>query len=218
MIPTARAALALGLALGLLPACAGTSRLDLRHFGERAMWQRPEQVVRALALAPGDRVADLGPGDGYFLPYLSEAVGPQGRVYAVEVDANRILDLTARVEERGLRNVELVLGDPDDPRLPDGRIDLALVVNAFRRIEDRPAYLARLRDALRPSGRVALIEPDPELEGVLRWLVDGEQASSRAALRREMRAVGYAPAASFSFLPAQVFEVFSLPGALAAGG
>lgn len=211
-----RTSAAVLLALGL-PACGGVSRLDVRHVGERALWQRPQEVVRALGIEPGDRVAHLGSGDGYFLPYLSEAVGPGGRIYAVEADANRILDLTARVEERGLHNVEIVLGDPDDPRLPDGRVDLALLVNALHRIEDRRACLARLRQDLRSSGRVAVIEPDPELEGALRWFLDEEKATSRAALRREMTALGYVPAASFAFLPVQIFEVFALPGALAAG-
>jgi hypothetical protein len=70
------------LALG---GCNGLSKLDLTTLG-RASWQRPEDVVRALELRPGDRVADLGAGEGYFLPYLSEAVGSRGRVFAVEVE------------------------------------------------------------------------------------------------------------------------------------
>ena len=92
----------------VLTACAGMSKVDLWGVltSGRDGWQHPERVVEALQLRPGDRVADIGAGDGYFLPWLSEAVGPDGRVYAVEVDDERVEELRAMADEHQLANVE----------------------------------------------------------------------------------------------------------------
>ncbi len=189
--------------------CAGASKLDLSRVGQRAAWQHPDEVVRALGVDAGDHVVDLGAGDGYFLPYLAEAVGPSGRVYAVDVDANVILDLTRTVDDAGLENVEIVLGDYHDPRLPDHSIDLVLLVNSYHHIEQRPAYFERLQVDLEPAGRVAVIDPDDELGGMMGLFLSEGHTSSRRAIRDEMTAVGYSHAASFDFLPVQVFEVFT---------
>jgi predicted methyltransferase len=189
--------------------CAGASKLDLGHMGQRAAWQHPERVVRALGIHAGDHVVDLGAGDGYFLPYLARAVGPVGRVYAVEVDANAILELERMVADEGLDNVEIVLGDYHDPRLPDGSIDLFLLVNSYHHIEQRPAYFEQLRADLGPAGRVAVIDPDDELDGMLSLFLSRGHTSSRRAIRDELTAVGYSHVESFDFLPVQVFEVFT---------
>ncbi len=189
--------------------CAGASKLDLSHVGQRAAWQHPDAVVRALGVDAGDHVVDLGAGNGYFLSYLAEAVGPTGRVYAVDVDANVILELTQTVDDEGLQNVQIVLGDYHDPRLPDHSIDLVLLVNSYHHIEQRPAYFEQLRADLEPSGRVAVIDPDDELDGMMGLFLSEGHTSSRRAIRDEMTAVGYSLAASFDFLPVQVFEVFT---------
>jgi ubiquinone/menaquinone biosynthesis C-methylase UbiE len=173
-----------------LGGCNGLSKLDWTTLG-RASWQRPEDVVRALDLRPGDRVADLGAGEGYFLPYLSEAVGSQGRVFAVEVESELAEQLEAQFADGD--NVEVVLGRTDDPQLPDGSIDLALIVNTYHHIEDRPAYFTRLKRDLSASGRVAIIDPDADLGGVLSLFLDDGHDSS----------------ACHDFLAVQVFEVFA---------
>ena len=99
----------------LLFGCSGVTRLDFTSWG-RGTWQRPEAVVRALALPSGARVADLGAGDGYFVPYLSDAVGKDGQVYAVEVEAELVRAMESRFA--GESNVEVVLGRFEDPLLP----------------------------------------------------------------------------------------------------
>jgi ubiquinone/menaquinone biosynthesis C-methylase UbiE len=186
--------------------CNGLSKLDLTTLG-RASWQRPEEVVRALKLRPGDRVADIGAGEGYFLPYLSEAVGSRGRVFAVEVEPELAQSLEAELPDGG--NVEVVLGRYEDPELPDRSIDLVLIVNTYHHIEDRPAYFTRLMRDLSPSGRVAIIEPDAELHGVLGLFVAEGHHSSVSGIAEEMGAAGYRPSASHDFLAVQVFEVFA---------
>jgi len=189
----------------LLFGCSGVTRLDLTSWG-RAIWQRPEDVVRALALPPGARVADIGAGKGYFVPYLSDAVGKGGRVYAVEVEA----ELTQAMESRfaDASNVEVVLGGFEDPLLPDGQIDLVLVINTYHHIEDRELYFRKLLVDLAPEGRVAVIEPDMELTGILGLFVEDGHESRASDVEREMREVGYRRLESIDLLPIQIFEIF----------
>ncbi len=218
--PSFRTPLVSGLlalaALGL-SACTGVSKLDFTRLG-RDTWQRPEAVIRALAIRPGDRVADLGAGEGYFVPHLLEAVGPSGRVYAVEVEEELTEKLSARFAA-GPENVEIVLGRYDDPELPDAALDLVLIVNTYHHIEDRPAYFGRLRADLAPAGRIAILEPNAELTGFLALFLDDGHSSRADAVAAEMRSAGYAHVASFDFLATQIFEVFE-PGrdALSARG
>lgn len=181
------------------------NRLDYTSQG-RDMWQRPADLIDALDIKPGQQVADLGAGQGYFVPYLASAVGPQGTVHAVDVEA----DITAALERRFPdAPVRVVLGAYDDPKLPDGAVDLVFIVNTFHHIQDRPAYFARLKQDLAPGGRVALIEPDLELTGVLSWFVNDNHASTLSGVREEMRAAGYREQALLDFLPVQFAVVFA---------
>jgi ubiquinone/menaquinone biosynthesis C-methylase UbiE len=194
----------LGLSV-LLSGCAGFTRLDFTSWG-RNVWQRPEDVVRALALPSGARVADIGAGDGYFVPHLADAVGTSGRVYAVEVEAELAEALKSRFADAS--NVEVVLGGFEDPLLPDGEIDLVLIVNTYHHIEDRVLYFRKLSTDLAPGGRVAVIEPDAELTGFLALFVDDDHASRASNVDREMREAGYRPLEHVDLLPIQVFEIF----------
>lgn len=205
-----RLALCLLAVLAPLPivagGCSGLSKLDWPPFG-RDSWQHPGAVVHALDVKPGSRVADLGAGDGYFVPHLADAVGRGGRVYAVDVEAESVDELAERFRDRD--EVVPTLGSFDDPRLPDGSIDLVLVVNTYHHIEDRSAYFRRLQQDLGPGGRVAVIEPDSDLSGVLAWTLDEGHTSSARDVVREMKDGGYRLIASHDFLPVQIFEVFS---------
>lgn len=200
-----RAAL-LALVLALT-GCNGVSKLDLSTLG-RGTWQRPADVVGALELRPGDRVADLGAGEGYFVPYLVEAVGSDGTVYAVEVDEEIVVSLAERFPP-GSTNVEAVLGEFEDPKLPDASVDVVLIVNTYHHIGDRPAYFRRLKQDLRPGGRVAVIEPNEDLGGVLRLALDEGHTSSAPSVEQEMRDAGYRVDARHDFLPVQIFRVFT---------
>ncbi len=198
---------ALVASLLVLSGCSGISKLDLTALG-RDSWQRPADVVEALELQPGDRVADLGAGEGYFVPHLTEAVGADGRVYAVDVDEEVVGELAERFPPEST-NVEAVLGKLEDPMLPDGSIDLVLIVNTYHHIEDRPAYFRRLRRDLRSGGRVAVIDPNQDLGGILALSLDEGHKSSAPVVEEEMRKAGYRVAARHDFLPVQIFRVFS---------
>ena len=200
------------LCLAIAPAgCTNVSKIDYTSLHEgRGAWQQPERVVAALELQPGDRVADLGAGEGYFLPYLAQAVGPTGKVYAVEVEEKLTKDLETLVVEEGFANVDVVLGEYTDPLLPDGQIDVVLIVNTYHHIEERRAYFSQLQRDLTRDGLVAVVEPDADLDGVLGLFLDEGHTSSAEGLNGEMREAGYRNAASFDFLPTQVFEVFAV--------
>jgi ubiquinone/menaquinone biosynthesis C-methylase UbiE len=200
----ARVLFCTGCVVSLL-ACQGVTRLDWTTGG-RDRWQRPAYVVELLEIQAGDRVADLGTGEGYFIPHLVRAVGPNGRVYAVDVDADRSAALEA--EFQGESSVEVILGRLDDPLLPDRALDLILMVNTYHHIEERQQYFSRLRNDLAPGGRVAIIEPDAELSGVLDLLLEPGHASRAGDVTREMHAAGYQLAVSYDHLPVQIFEVF----------
>ncbi len=124
----------------------------------RDAWQRPADVAAMLELSPGLTVADIGAGTGYFLPHLSPAVGDEGAVLALDVEPNMVEHMRARAAEAGLTNVTARVVDPADPGLAPGSVDRVLIVDTWHHIEDRPAYAARLAEALRPGGFVLVVD------------------------------------------------------------
>jgi predicted methyltransferase len=197
--------------LGLATGCAPLAKTDVSRFltSGRDGYQHPERVIMALALAEGDRVAEIGAGDGYWLPWLSRAVGPSGRVYAVEVEDDKVEDLRERVEREALGNVVVVRGQYGDPELPDGGIDLAMTCLTYHHIEGQTAYFARLRRDLAPGGRVAHLDDRHDVGPPLRWIMAGHW-SDPDAIVREMSEAGYRRTASHDFLPVQSFQIFAL--------
>jgi rhodanese-related sulfurtransferase/precorrin-6B methylase 2 len=125
----------------------------------RESWQRVDDIFKALGAREGAVIADVGAGPGFFTERLSAAVGPKGRVYAVDVDANALRRLQDRATGRGLTNVETVQGSVDDPKLPANTLDAALIVNAYHEMIEYHAMLTRIRAALKPSGRLVIVEP-----------------------------------------------------------
>ncbi len=190
------------------------SQLDLGRVltSGRDGWQHPDRVIESLNIAPGDHVAEIGAGNGYWIEALSEAVGPTGRVYAVEVESELVAALERRVEEASLENVQVILGDYHDPRLPDGRIDLAMTCLTYHHIEERPDYFRTLREALSPRGRVAHLDDEPDSPAPFSWFQSAGHWSDPEAVVEEMAAAGYALERRFDFLPVQSFQIFR-PGA-----
>lgn len=176
--------------------------------GCRSVWQHPDRVVESLALQPGDHVADIGAGHGYFVLRLADAVGPDGRVYAVEVTPEKLQDLQRQVARSTFRNVEVVLGELDDPRLPDKSIDLAFVCNTYHHIDDRPAYFARLQGDLSPRGRVAIVDLRDDVSGLPGLFLSSDHSTARDQLFQEMTEAGYEEEQDFDFLPFQHFVIF----------
>jgi ubiquinone/menaquinone biosynthesis C-methylase UbiE len=124
----------------------------------RQAWQKPDQVLQALHVRPGQTVCDIGAGPGYFALRLSRVVGPGGQVFAVDVEPKILDALRDRIVKAGARNVTPVLGLADDPLLPRAGCQLILMVDTYHHIRQGAAYLRRLVPALAPGGRIADID------------------------------------------------------------
>jgi predicted methyltransferase len=131
--------------------------LGLLNSPDRDQWQRPDQIMDALGIADGSVVADLGAGDGWFTIRLARRVGPNGTVYAEDIQPQMIEAINRRVRREGLSNVRAVRGRPDDPQLPPG-IDAALIVDTYYEIEDPVTVLRNLARSLKPQGRVGVVD------------------------------------------------------------
>jgi len=169
---------------------------------KRDAWQKPHQVIQALQLKSDAVIADIGSGTGYFAARLAHMV-PQGRVYGVDTEPDMVKYLAERAKREGLKNIIAIEGKPDDPRLPE-KADLIILVDVYHHVDNRAAYFSRLRDALKPEGRIAVI--DFRMDSPL-----GPPASARIAaeqVRAELQNVGYALAQEHTFLPNQYFLVF----------
>jgi ubiquinone/menaquinone biosynthesis C-methylase UbiE len=125
----------------------------------REVWQRPDDIIAALALTAGSNVADVGAGDGFFTARLARAVGPEGRVLAVDIDQKMLERLKQLVEKDKLSNVDVVGGESNDPQLPANSLDAVLIVNAYHEMAEHAAILEHIRKALRASGRLVIVEP-----------------------------------------------------------
>jgi ubiquinone/menaquinone biosynthesis C-methylase UbiE len=178
------------------------------NAGWRDRWQQPDTVIRSLAVKPGDHVADVGAGGGYFTFRLAEAVGPTGKVYAVDVDSSNLEYIARRARERGYANVETILAKYDDPLLPVAGVDLIFTCNVYHHLENRPEYFDTAARYLRPNGRVALID----LNGSS-WLyrLFGHWTPKETS-QQEMETAGYRLTGDFDFLARQNFQVFTRNG------
>ena len=178
--------------------------LGLLEAPDRDEWQMPEQIMDALKIADGAVVADLGVGAGWFTVRLARRVGPNGRVYAEDIQSEMLQATQRRVQREGLRNVRTILGTEDNPKLPAADLDAVLIVGIYHEMADPVALLANVARALKPNGRVGIIDftdgdggPGPAAEEradpavILR---DAERAGLRL-LRRE------------TFLPFQFFLI-----------
>jgi ubiquinone/menaquinone biosynthesis C-methylase UbiE len=176
--------------LGQLPADEYIDQMD----GIRRVEQlRVDEVVGALDLKPGDVVADIGSGSGIFTVALARAVGPTGRVYAVDIDQEMIDFVLERARQEGLTNVEGVFAEYDDPKLPVTDVDFAFYHRTLHMIEHRQAHLNATAKYLAPDGRVVVVEQGRETTRIWMWL-------EREHVDQWLAAI--------SFYPAKVVEGF----------
>jgi ubiquinone/menaquinone biosynthesis C-methylase UbiE len=130
-------------------------------FPTLALAQKFDDIVAALGVKPGGKIADVGAGDGDYTFKLATAVGPAGKIWAVDVKKSALRELRRKAEEGNVGNVEVVEGKEDNPMLPKGELDAVLVVNAYHEMEEHKAMLGHMRDALKPGGRLVIVEQMP---------------------------------------------------------
>jgi SAM-dependent methyltransferase len=169
---------------------------------KRDAWQKPHEVIQALALKPDAVIADIGSGTGYFSVRLAHMV-PKGRVYGVDIEPDMVKYLAERAKREGLKNLIAVTGAPGDPLLPE-KVDLILMVDTYHHIEDRDRYFRTLHDSLKPGGRIAII--DFRMDSP-----DGPPKSARSTsdgIKAELNRAGYTLVQEHAFLPNQYFLIF----------
>ena len=188
--------------------------IGLLEVPDRDLWQKPDRIMDALGIADASVVADIGAGGGWFTVRLARRVGPNGRVYAQDVQRAMDTVLGRRIQREGLTQVRRILGTPTDPRLPPGALDAVLMVGVVHEIPDRVAFFRHVRAALRPTGRVGVVDftegdggPGPA----------AAERVDRALVVREAEAAGLEWVPSESFLPYQYFLIFR-PSASATPG
>jgi ubiquinone/menaquinone biosynthesis C-methylase UbiE len=180
--------------------------LGLLEGPDRDIWQKPDRIMDALGIADRSVVADLGAGGGWFTIRLARRVGPNGVVYAEDVQSQMIEATERRVGREGLRNVKTWLGTAEDPRLPERSLDAILIVDTYHEMEHPVTLLSNAAKALKPQGRLGIVDfkkdgfgPGPALEDRVdpEVIIRDAQAAGLKLLRRE------------TFLPYQFLLIFT---------
>jgi ubiquinone/menaquinone biosynthesis C-methylase UbiE len=164
-----------------------------------------ERVMDHLGITPGVRVADLGAGDGYYTVRLARRLGPGAVIYAEDVQRRYLRQLEKRLAREGIQGVIVVHGTPGDPRLPPESVDVALLGHVYHEIANPYEFLHRLRPALRPGGKLAIVEIDKPIT---------DHGTPPALLRCELAAVGYEEKEFVSLAPADGYLAVFTPSAV----
>jgi ubiquinone/menaquinone biosynthesis C-methylase UbiE len=171
--------------------------LGLLEQSDRTLWQKPDQIMDAVHVAERSTVADIGAGAGWFTIRLAQRVGPNGRVYAQDVQRLMLDAIKRRVQREGLQNVTTVQAHGNDPNLPAKTLDAILMVDAYQEVETRVIYLRNLANALKPTGRIGIVNwkpgrggpgPDPN-ERVAQSIVeaDAKAAGLKVIAQEDLR-------------------------------
>jgi len=173
---------------------------------ERIQEEDPDRMLLALDIKKGDTVADVGAGVGYHVWRMSERVGATGKVIAEDIQEGMIRLLKKNIDDRKLRNVEIVLGTPTDPKLPANSLDLVLMVDVYHEFSEPVAMMKHIQTALKPGGRIALVEfrkEDPSVP------IQPLHKMSVEDVRSELEPLGFKFQKSLEFLPWQHIIIFT---------
>jgi ubiquinone/menaquinone biosynthesis C-methylase UbiE len=210
---TAAVALALGLSGALLQgdgrqlaARPADEWIRMLEAPARVANLRVDEIIAKLGLKPGDVVADLGAGAGAFALPLARAVGPEGKVYAVEIEQGLVDHIARKAREQQAANVQAVLGKFADPALPASDVDLVFMHDVLHHVEDRQAYLKNAARYVKTGGRFAFVELDAKT-GAHRD--DPKLQLTREQLAAWMADVGFAPLDEFQMFKDKWFVVFA---------
>ena len=174
---------------------------------DREREENTSLLIDLLGLEPGDRVADLGCGSGYFARRIAPIVGNDGEVLCIDIQAE-MLEIARRLTEReGISNVEMILSEPDDPKIPPGSVDLILLVDVYHELSHPEPMLARMLEALAPGGRIALVEYRLEDESGAH--IKLEHRMSVEQVRKEWEPAGFTLIELIEELPTQHLFVFA---------
>jgi len=211
-----RLQLVLGLTIAALAPIHGQQRdthprlfppeqLVLLEGADRSEWQQPDRVMDALLIADGFRVADVGAGGGWFTIRLARRVGPNGRVYAEDIQPEMIVSIEQRVKREDLKNVEIRSGTASDPNLPKG-LNAVLMVDTYPQIREPIAVLTSIAASLAPNGKLGIVDFKPDGAGG-----PGPDLSERISpdvIKRQAAAAGLKLISHETFLKYQYLLIF----------
>jgi ubiquinone/menaquinone biosynthesis C-methylase UbiE len=173
---------------------------------ERIQEEEPDRMLAALEIKKGAVVADIGAGVGYHVWRLADIVGPTGKVIGEDIQEGMVRLMKKNIEDRKLKNVEVILGTPTDPKLPSKAIDLVLMVDVYHEFADPMTMMRRIKDALKPDGRVVLVEfrkEDPKVP------IQPLHKMSVEDVRSELEPLGFKYERAIEFLPWQHILIFT---------
>jgi ubiquinone/menaquinone biosynthesis C-methylase UbiE len=173
---------------------------------ERIQEEEPDRMLAALDIKKGSVVADIGAGVGYHVWRLAEIVGPTGKVIGEDIQDGMIRLMKSNIEDRKLKNVEIVHGTPTDPKLPAKSVDLVLMVDVYHEFADPVTMMKRIKDALKPDGRVVLVEFRKEDPAVP---IQPLHKMSVQDVRSELEPLGFKFQRAIEFLPWQHILIFT---------
>jgi arsenite methyltransferase len=183
----------------------GNTKAEMFNNKASSPKNKPDEVLKALELQQGQTVADIGSGGGYFALRFAEAVGSEGRVFAVDMERSFLDFVQNSAKEKGLSNVKTVLAAKDAAPLLENSCDLIFLRNVCHHLPDRPEYFRKLKAALKPEGRIAIIEYRGggfSFHALLGHYVPKE------TIIKEMEQAGFQLETDLGFLPEQSFTVF----------
>jgi len=185
----------------------GVAGADWLDRPEREREENPEGALNAIGITPGMSVAEIGAGTGYMSLRMAKRVGPTGKVYANDIQPEMLKLLRDNAAKAGFRNVEAVLGDVADPKLPKGQMDLVLLVDVYHEFSKPQEMLRRIRETLKPSGRLVLLEYRKEDPNVP---IREEHKMSVGQVRAELEPEGFRLSQTIETLPRQHILIFTL--------
>ena len=174
---------------------------------ERDTWQKPDEVVKHLQLRSGDIVVDIGAGTGYFTRRFAAAVGPEGKAIGLDIEPTMVAHLKSEAHTQKIANLSARQVPPHDPQLAPQSVDVVFICDTYHHMQDRVAYARLLAQALKPGGRVVIVDfqkRELPLGPPVKWKLTPESVTE------EFRQAGFQLARTVDFLPYQYFLEFTL--------
>ena len=169
---------------------------------------KPDEILKALVLRPGQNIADIGCGGGYFSLRFSDAIGKEGKIYVIDTNHVFLEIVRDNAREKGLNNVETILATEDKLHFPKKSLDLVFMRNVYHHLSNRSEYFRNLKGALKPEGKIVIM--DYKGSGFLSFHKLFGHYTSKETIVEEMKKAGYALAKEYDFLPEQYFLIFTM--------
>jgi len=183
-------------------------KLDAKMFNKKASnpKNKPDEIIKNLKILPGQHIADIGSGGGYFSFRFAELVGKEGKVYSIDTNKELLEYISNNAKQQN--NIKTILATEEHIPLPEGAIDLIFIRNAYHHITNRIEYVKKIKKLLKPGGKVAIIEYKKE-DGLLGFHRPAGHYVIPEVIIKEMETAGYKVEEQYFFLPEQSFTIFS---------